>query len=330
MSTLTDSTARGRNAIFKLSADTFQNLAVSAIFLLMCIIVAIIEPKFLSLQNFSNVLMQVSSVIMVGSAVTMVLISGNLDLSVGAVGAMAGVLYAMLARDGMPVLPAAGLAILAGGIIGLTNGSIISAFRLPSFIITMATMYIARGIAYIGAEGAVITAGLPGNFGNMGQGFFGPVPRPLVYALIIFAFFLVFQNRTVMARKAYAIGANIKTAELSGISIFKVVTSIFALTGLTAAFAGVVLTARFGQADCKIMPGFEVDCVIAAVLGGTDINGGRGTVFGTLIGALIVGVLSNILNMMGFVLYYQYVIKGIVLILAIVFNAAIRRIFKAA
>ena len=103
MSTLTDSTARGRNAIFKLSADAFQNLAVLAIFLLMCVIVAIIEPKFLSLQNFSNVLMQVSSVIMVGSAVTMVLISGNLDLSVGAVGAMAGVLYAMLARDGMPV-----------------------------------------------------------------------------------------------------------------------------------------------------------------------------------------------------------------------------------
>jgi ribose transport system permease protein len=330
MSTLTDSTARGRNAIFKLSADAFQNLAVLAIFLLMCVVVAIIEPKFLSLQNFSNVLMQVSSVIMVGSAVTMVLISGNLDLSVGAVGAMAGVLYAMLARDGMPVLPAAGLAILAGGIIGLTNGSIISAFRLPSFIITMATMYIARGIAYIGAEGAVITAGLPGNFGNMGQGFFGPVPRPLVYALLIFAFFLVFQNRTVMARKAYAIGANIKTAELSGISIFKVVTTIFTLTGLTAAFAGVVMTARFGQADCKIMPGFEVDCVIAAVLGGTDINGGRGTVFGTLIGALIVGVLSNVLNMLGLVLYYQYVIKGIVLILAIVFNAAIRRIFKAA
>jgi len=92
----------------------------------------------------------------------------------------------------------------------------------------------------------------------------------------------------------------------------------------------VVMTARFGQADCKIMHGFEVDCVIAAVLGGTDINGGRGTVFGTLIGALIVGVLSNVLNMLGLVLYYQYVIKGIVLILAIVFNAAIRRIFKAA
>jgi ribose transport system permease protein len=330
MSTLADSRGRGRNAIFKLSADTFQNLAVSAIFLVMCVVVALVEPKFLSLQNFSNVLMQVSSVIMVGSAVTMVLISGNLDLSVGGVGAMAGVLYAWLARDGMALLPAAIVAIAAGALIGLVNGSIISAFRLPSFIITMATMYIARGVAYILAEGAVITAGLPGNFGNMGQGFLGPLPLPLVYALGIFVFFLVLQNRTVLARKAYTIGANIKTAELSGTSIFKVVTSIFTLTGIMAAFAGVVMTARFGQADCKILPGFEVDCAIAAVLGGTDINGGRGTVFGTLIGALIVGVLSNVLNMLGLVQYYQYVIKGLVLILAIVFNGAIRRIFKAA
>jgi ribose transport system permease protein len=330
MSTLSDGAVRGRDAIFKLSADAFQNLAVTAIFLVMCVIVALVEPKFLSLQNFSNVLMQVSSVIMVGSAMTMVLISGNLDLSVAGVGAMAGVLYAMLARDGMALFPAAGLAILAGGLIGVINGSIISAFRLPSFIITVATMYIARGIAFIGAEGAVITAGLPGNFGNMGQGFLGPFPLPLVYAMLIFAFFLVFQNRTVMARKAYTIGANIKAAELSGISIFKVVTSIFTLTGIVAAFAGVVMTARFGQADCKILPGFEFDCIIAAVLGGTDINGGRGTVFGTLIGALIVGVLSNVLNMLGLVQYYQYVIKGLVLILAIVFNSAIRKAFKAA
>ena len=330
MSTLTDNAGRGRNAIFKLSADAFQNLAVLAIFLVMCVIVAIIEPKFLSLQNFSNVLMQVSSVIMVSSAVTMVLISGNLDLSVGGVGAMAGVLYAMLARAGMPVLPAAGLALLSGAFVGLTNGAIISTFRLPSFIITMATMYIARGIAYIGAEGAVITAGLPGDFGNLGQEFLGPFPLPLVYAAIIFGSFVFLQNKTVLASKAYTIGANIKTAELSGIGIVKVVTSIFTLTGLMAAFAGIVMTMRFGQADCKIMPGFEIDCVIAAVLGGTDINGGRGTVFGMLIGALIVGILSNVLNMLGLVQYYQYVIKGIVLIAAIVFNGAIRRIFRAA
>lgn len=317
-----------RRGWVKLSADGVQNLTMVGIFLAMCVIVAIIEPKFLSIQNFSNIFVQVSSVIMVGSAVTMVLISGNLDLSVAGVGAMAGVLFALLARAGVPVLPAAALAILSGGLIGVLNGSIISTLRLPSFIITMATMYIARGIAYIGAGGAVITAGLPGDFGNMGQDFLGPIPLPLVYTFVIFGAFVFFQNLTVMAKQTYAIGSNIKTAELSGIPIRRVVTVIFMLSGLVAAFTGVVVTSRFAQADCKILPGFEVDCVIAAVLGGTDINGGRGTVFGMLIGALIVGVLSNVLNMLGMAFYTQNVIKGVVLVIAIVLNMAIRRMVK--
>lgn len=329
MSNLLGNETKAKNLSLRLSADGIQNMAVLGIFLLMCLIVSIIEPKFLSLQNFSNILMQVSSIVMVSSAVTMVLITGNLDLSVGGVGAMAGVLYAIFARDGIPVFYSALFAVLCGAAIGFINGSIISTMRLPSFIITMATMYMARGIAYIGAEGAVITTGLPGNFGNMGEKFLGPIPLPLVYTFIIFALFVFFQNKTVIAKKAYAIGSNIVTSELSGISIKKVVTLIFTLTGAVAAFAGVVVTARFAQADCKILPGFEIDCVIAAVLGGTDINGGRGTVFGMLIGALIVGVLSNVLNMLGLPLYYQNVIKGLVLVLAIVLNRTVRKFARA-
>jgi ribose/xylose/arabinose/galactoside ABC-type transport system permease subunit len=328
MSNLLNNEMKAKNISLKLSADGVQNTAVLGIFLLMCLIVSIIEPKFLSLQNFSNILMQVSSIIIVSSAVTMVLISGNLDLSVGGVGAMAGVLYAIFARAGIPVIYSALLAVLCGAVIGFLNGSIISTMRLPSFIITMATMYMARGIAYIGAEGAVITTGLPGNFGNMGEKFLGPIPLPLIYTFIIFVLFVFFQNKTVIAKQAYAIGSNIVTSELSGISIKKVVTLIFTLSGAMAAFAGVVVTARFAQADCKILPGFEIDCVIAAVLGGTDINGGRGTVFGMLIGALIVGVLSNVLNMLGLPLYYQNVIKGLVLVLAIVLNRTVRKLAK--
>jgi ribose/xylose/arabinose/galactoside ABC-type transport system permease subunit len=162
----------------------------------------------------------------------------------------------------------------------------------------------------------------------MGQGFLGPIPLPLIYTFIIFGAFIFLQNFTVMAKQAYTIGSNIKTAELSGIPISRVVTIIFTLSGLVAGFAGVIVTSRFAQADCKILPGFEADCIIAAVLGGTDINGGRGTVFGMIIGALIVGVLSNVLNMLGFPIYYQNVIKGAVLIVAIVLNTAIRRIVK--
>jgi ribose/xylose/arabinose/galactoside ABC-type transport system permease subunit len=316
------------NRRLKLSADALQNITIFGLLVVLVIIASIIEPAFLGVQNLSNVLMQISSVVMVSSVVTLVLNTGNLDLSVGGVGAMAGVLYAVFARAGLPIAQSAILAILCGGIVGLINGSLISTLRLPSFIITVATMYIARGIAFIGAEGSVITSGLPGSFGNLGEVFLGTVPIPLVYAFIFFVVFLFIQNKTVLGKQAYAIGSNIKAAELSGISIRRVVTTIYTFVGLAAAFTGVVVSARFNQADCRILPGFEIDVVIASVLGGTDLGGGRGTVFGMLIGALILGILTNVLNMMGLILYYQYVIKGIVLVVAIVYNNYIRKTVK--
>jgi ribose/xylose/arabinose/galactoside ABC-type transport system permease subunit len=305
-----------------------QNLTIFGLLVVLIIVASIIEPKFLGIQNISNVLMQISSIIIVSSVITMVLNTGNLDLSVGGVGAMAGVLYAVFARAGLSVPLSATLAILSGGLIGLSNGLIISSFRIPSFIVTIATMYIARGIAFIGAEGSVITSGLPGDFSNLGEKFLGPVPLPLVYALGFILLFIFMQNKTVLGKMAYAIGANIKTSDYSGISIRKVVTSIYTLAGLAAAFAGVVVSARFNQADCRILPGFEIDVVIASVLGGTNINGGRGTVVGMLIGALILGILTNVLNMMGLILYYQYVVKGVLLVIAIVYNNAMRKAIR--
>jgi ribose/xylose/arabinose/galactoside ABC-type transport system permease subunit len=328
MVTPTGSTTAKQINRLKLGADGMQNLTIFGLLVVLIIVASLIEPKFLGIQNISNVLMQISSIVIVSSVITMVLNTGNLDLSVGGVGAMAGVLYAVFARAGLSVPLSATLAILSGGIIGLSNGLIISSFRIPSFIVTIATMYIARGIAFIGAEGSVITSGLPGDFSNLGEKFLGPVPIPLVYALGFILFFIFMQNKTVLGKMAYAIGANIKTSEYSGISIRKVVTSIYTLAGLAAAFAGVVVSARFNQADCRILPGFEIDVVIASVLGGTNLNGGRGTVVGMLIGALILGILTNVLNMMGLILYYQYVVKGVLLVIAIVYNNAMRKAIR--
>lgn len=310
-------------------ADTVQNLAVLAIFLLLCLVVTIIEPTFLSITNFSNILVQVSSVVIIASAVTMVLISGNLDLSVGAVGAMAGVLFAIFARAGIPVGFSIALALGAGALFGAINGYLVARLSLPSFIITMAMMYITRGIAFIGAGGAVISMGLPGNFGVIAKGMIGPFSMPVIYMLFIFGLFIFLQNKTVWAKQNYAIGANIETAKLSGIKVVKTLMITFALSGLMAAFAGVLVTSRFAQADCKILMGMEFDAVVAAVLGGTDINGGKGTVFGMIIGALIVGVLSNVLNMLGFAIYAQNVVKGCVLVAAIIMNRVIREKIKA-
>ncbi len=313
---------------FKLTADGVQNLTILGIFVVICILGIIFEPKlFFTPTNIINIVVATSSVIITASAVTLVLISGNLDLSVGGVGAMAGVLFALFAKAGIPVWLSAVLAVASGILCGFLSGLIISKLNLPSFIISLAFKYIAGGVALIGAGGAIISSGLPGNIGRMGRTIWG-FPLPVVYAIGIFLIFMFIQTRTVFASKAYAIGSNINTAKLSGINTPFVITGIFMLTGMAAAFTGVVVTARFSVADCGILPGFETDCIIAAVLGGTDINGGRGTVFGMLIGALIVGVLTNIMQMMGLAIYTQNVIKGFVLVLAIVLNNTIRAKIK--
>ena len=311
-------------AKFKLTADGLQNLTIFGIFLLICLVGFLKEPTlFFTGSNIMNILVSTSSTIITASAVTMVLISGNLDLSVGGVGAMAGVLFGLFAKGGVPVWASAVLAVLCGMACGFLSGFFISHFSLPSFIISLAFKYIAGGIALIGAGGAIISSGLPGNIGNLGRTVSG-IPLPVVYAILIFLVFLFIQNKTVFASEAYAIGSNITTAKLSGINTTKVITTIFMLSGMAAAFTGVVITSRFSVADSGILPGFESDCIIAAVLGGTDVNGGRGTVFGMIIGALIVGVLTNIMNMMGLANYTQNVVKGIVLVLAILLNNTIR------
>ncbi len=312
----------------KLTADGLQNLTILGIFIVICMVGFILEPTlFATPANISNVLISTSSTIITASAITMILITGNLDLSVAGVGAMAGVLFALFAKNGIPVWLSAVLAVLCGMACGLLSGLIISGLNLPSFIISLAFKYIAGGIALIGAGGAIISSGLPGNIGVLGRVVFG-IPLPILYAIGIFLIFLCIQNKTVFSSKCYAIGSNIQVAKLSGINTVKIISTVFMLSGMLAAFTGVVITSRFSVADSGILPGFETDCIIAAVLGGTDINGGRGTVFGMIIGALIVGVLTNIMNMLGLRIYTQNVVKGIVLVLAIVLNNTIRKKIK--
>jgi ribose transport system permease protein len=312
----------------KLTADGVQNLTMFGIFIIICIVGIILKPNvFPTLENTVGILVSTTSVVITASAVTLVLISGNLDLSVAGIGAMAGVLFGLFAKAGLSVGLSAILAIACGAISGLVNGIIISALNQPSFIITLAVKYVTSGIALIGAGGASIASGLPGDIGDLGKTISG-IPLPVVFALGIFLLFLFIQNRTVFASQVYAIGSNIKTARFSGISTVKVITTVFILSGMAAAFTGVVVVSRFTVVDCSMLPGLETDCIIAAVLGGTDINGGRGTVMGMLIGALIVGVLTNIFTMLGITIYDQQVVKGVVLVLAILVNNTVRNKIK--
>lgn len=311
----------------KLTADTLQNLAILLIFVLVCAAGSFLEPTlFFTVSNITNMLVSASSIIIVASAVTLVLISGNLNLSVGGVGAMGAVLFGLMLKSGIPLGLAAALAVGLGGFTGIMTGYIISRFSLPSFIISLAFDYIARGIALIGAGGAVVF-GLPVGVAVIGATING-IPLSAVYAVVTVIIFMWIQNKTVFASRTYAIGANESAAFLSGISRKKIVTAVFTLSGALAAFVGVVITSRFSAADSGILASLSNDCIIAAVLGGTDINGGRGTVFGMLIGALFITALTNIMNMQGMTVYTQNVVKGIVLIVAILLNNIIRKRVK--
>jgi ribose/xylose/arabinose/galactoside ABC-type transport system permease subunit len=298
------------------------------ILVLIWIVGTIIFPKiFVTWENIRNILVASTSVIITASAVTLVLISGNLDLSVAGVGAMSGVLFGLFTISGTPVWLSAMLAILCGATSGFLNGFIISRFNQPSFIISLVFKYFTSGIALIASNGQSIASGMPGTVKNIAQTISG-LPLPVVYAAAISLLFLFIQNKTVFASQAYAIGANIKTARFSGINTVKVITTAFTLSGILAAFTGVIIVSRFSVADCSMLPGLETDCIIAAVLGGTDINGGRGTVFGMIIGALILFTITQIMNFLNVAIYDQQIIKGIVLILAILVNNTIRNKIK--
>ena len=304
--------------------DSTQNLTIFIIFIVLCIIGYLLQPElFLMRQNVTNIFVSSSSIIMVAAPVTLVLISGNLDLSVGGVGAMGGVIFGLLTRQGVDIPLAFALAIMSGAAAGFLSGFSISVFELPSFIISLAFMYIGRGIALIGANGAVVF-GIPIAIDRISITLFGWLPLPMVYAIITVIIFMFIQSRTVFGSMCYAIGANPKAAKLSGINAKLTITSVFTLSGIMAAFAGIVLTSRVIAADSGNFPTLQTDCIIAAVLGGTNINGGSGTVFGMLIGALFITVLTNILNMQGVTIYLQNVVRGVVLILAIFLNLVIR------
>lgn len=329
---MNENIAKPHRSALKFTANGVQNLTMFGILILIWIIGTILFPEiFITWQNIRTILVSSTSVIITASAVTLVLISGNLDLSVAGVGAMSGVLFGLFTVGGTPVWLAAILAIFCGATSGFLNGYIISRFSQPSFIISLVFKFFTSGIALIASNGQSIASGMPGNVKNIAQTvFFGnlDIPIPIVYALVISLIFLFVQSKTVFASKAYAIGSNIKAARFSGINPVRVVTLAFTLSGMLAAFTGIIIVSRFSVADCSMLPGLETDCIIAAVLGGTDINGGRGTVLGMIIGALILFTLTQIMNFLSVPIYDQQTIKGVVLVLAILINDTIRSNIK--
>ena len=274
------------------------------------------SDSFLSAGNLTNIMRQVSINAIIAVGMTCAILTGGIDLSVGSVMALSGTLAAGLMAGGMNPVAALAIGVAVGVAFGLANGWFVAHAGMPPIIVTLATMGIARGLALIYTGGYPID-GLPSWVSFFGSGRVAGIPAPAIIMLAIYAIAWVVLERMPFGRYVYAIGGNEHATRLSGVRVARVKLIVYAVSGLTSALAAIVLTSRLMSGQPNAGVGFELDAIAAVVLGGTAIAGGRGSIVGTLIGAMLLGVLNNGLNMMGVNPYVQNVIKGGIILLAI-------------
>lgn len=281
-------------------------------------LLAILSPDFLTLSNLMNILNQVSLNGLVAVGMTFVILTGGIDLSVGSILALSAALLAAMLKSGLPDLVAILAALALGTAFGLANGAMVSGFKLQPFIVTMAFMTIFRGATFVFTQGRPITGlGDGGLFASLGRGDIGGVPWSGILLLACLGVGVFVLSRTVYGKSVYAVGGNAEAARLSGLAVKATTASVYAISGFFAALAGVVLTSRLDSAQPLAGQSYELDAIAAAVLGGTSLSGGRGAMIGTLVGALIIGVLNNGLNLLEVSSFYQQIVKGAVILLAV-------------
>lgn len=289
-------------------------------FVLICVLLGIIAPQFFTLSNLVIVLTQVSINALLAFGVTFVIITGGIDLSIGSMLAVTGVVAALFAHsDGYPVVVPVAMGLVAGLGLGALNGFVITRSKVPPFIVTLGTMTIGRGLALILSKGRPVS-NLSDSFNFIGGGQLLGIPFPIIILVVIFLICSIILNKTVLGRYMYAVGGNEQAARASGIQLSQVKMVVYTLCGGLAALAGILLTSRIttGQPNAGI--GFELDAIAAAIIGGASTSGGTGTMMGTLIGALLIGVISNGLDLMNVSSYYQQVVTGIIIIGAVVLD----------
>lgn len=290
------------------------------ILLALVVISAIASPAFLTPRNLTNVIKSMSIVALVAFGQTMVLILGKIDLSVGSVMALCGCIACMVVSQTGNLFLGLAAGILIGGLCGIINGFVISYFQIPAFIITLATMQVARGAVLL-LTNAVPVSGMGNAFRFIGQGsLFGALPMPVAIMILAFAFSWLLLNRLRFGRHIYACGGNEQAAIASGIGVRKTVTLTYFIMGILTATAGIVLMSYINSGQPAGALNYEMDAITAAIVGGTSFTGGLGSVQGTLVGCLIVGVLDNIMNLKSVSSYWQQIVRGLIIALAVIMD----------
>ena len=293
-----------------------RNAGILAGLLAICIIVTVNSSNFLTQDNIMNVLRQISSNMYLASAMMMILIAGGIDLSVGSLIALIGVIAGTLVAAGIPLPFVILICLLIGAVSGTVNGFILSRTTLPPFIVTLSMMNILRGATYVFTGGSTVRID-DRSYINFGTGYFLMVPLPVIYMIIVILIVFIILNRTTLGRHIYAIGGNQKAAEFSGINVRRVRMFVYIFSGIMAALAGIVVSARNYSGNPVAGNGAEMDAIAACVVGGTSMGGGYGFIGGTLIGALIIGLVNNGLNLMRIDSYWQIIFKGIIILVAV-------------
>ncbi|GAB7126977.1 ABC transporter permease [Silvimonas sp. JCM 19000] len=275
-----------------------------------------LSPNFLVLNNLLNIVLQVSIIAVIAFGMTYVLLLGEIDLSVGAVIALVGGLTAAGLAHGLSAALVMPLALVAGLVLGALNGVLSARLTIPSFIVTVATMGIFRGLTYI------VSDGLPVSVDNdalvfLGNGALLGIPMPIWIVALLFVINQFVLSRTVFGRKAYLVGGNTEAALFAGVRVTRMKIFIFMISGLMAAISGLIMTSRLYSAQPNAAMGYELDAIAAAVLGGTSLAGGYGSILGTLIGALMIGVINNGMNLLSVPYFYQLIVKGVVILVAV-------------
>ena len=314
---------------YRQSLSKFQSLI--ALFIL-CLVISLLSDKFLTATNAWNVMRQISVNICISVGMTLVVLTAGIDLSVGSVLALCGAITAGLLKNGIEV-PSANLYIgftilgatvaglFAGSLLGWFNGWTITKFKVPPFVATLAMLTIARGLTMLWTKGFPIT-GLSENFAYIGAGWFLGIPLPVWVSGIIVLIAVVITNKTKLGRYIYAIGGNENAAKLSGINIKKIKIIVYSIAGMLAAVGGLLVTSRLDAAQPNAGTGYELDSIAAVVIGGTSLSGGRGSVLGTVLGAIIIGVLNNGLVLLNVSPFWQQVVKGFVILIAVIIDKA--------
>lgn len=298
------------------SKNIMQKYGILLVLLFLCVLMWILTPHFLTVTNLVNIVRQMSIIGIIAIGVTPIIITKGIDLSSGSLVALVSVIVASFAQGNYPLFIPILMAIFVGVVVGLINGTIIAKGLLAPFIATLGMMTAARGAAMLYSDGRPI-GGLSESFKFIGQGTILGIPVPVIIFALVGVATWVILNKTKIGKYIYAIGGNEHAAVTAGINVKKVLILVYAYAGLLAGIAGMILTSRIasGQPQSGLM--FELDAIAATVIGGTSLFGGIGTIGGTIIGALIIGVVNNGLDLMGVSSYWQQIVKGAIIVAAV-------------